>query len=156
MELRIATIFQSTLPRRERPDVVTPTVPSNNISIHAPAKGATESRGELQLNRSNFNPRSREGSDGDLKELLKTIEISIHAPAKGATYPKKENGSGQEISIHAPAKGATTARLTELLPLKISIHAPAKGATCLPELFQNKIRFQSTLPRRERQFQNTY
>ena len=55
------------------------------ISIHAPAKGATE--------------------DGDRIEVIS--RISIHAPAKGATTEFFEVGEGEEISIHAPAKGAT-------------------------------------------------
>ena len=32
-----------------------------------------------------FNPRSREGSDHDLLWILQKVDISIHAPAKGAT-----------------------------------------------------------------------
>ena len=58
--------FQSTLPRRERPDckgIQTPFIPT--ISIHAPAKGATSATAR------------REDQPG----------ISIHAPAKGATLP---------------------------------------------------------------------
>ena len=56
------------------------------------------------------------------------MEISIHAPAKGATQSEKFWLCGQSISIHAPAKGATTPYRTTLFHL----------------------RFQSTLPRRER------
>ena len=55
------------------------------ISIHAPAKGAT-----------------------DYKQLIKNmIDISIHAPAKGATCLLLEAAGRACISIHAPAKGAT-------------------------------------------------
>ena len=99
--------FQSTLPRRERlfaaykADVTA-------ISIHAPAKGATSHNSSLSLNIfisihapakgatlyvqasaqgvSNFNPRSREGSDAGAghRDACES-DISIHAPAKGAT-----------------------------------------------------------------------
>ena len=77
-----------------------------------------------------FNPRSREGSDGRLEEKGRGCRISIHAPAKGATLevflvsgflsfqstlPRRERletavGKAREkwISIHAPAKGATS------------------------------------------------
>ena len=78
------------------------------ISIHAPAKGATvyraggwilHSRFQSTLprrerrhrstapnpNRSNFNPRSREGSDLSFQMFRHKYLISIHAPAKGAT-----------------------------------------------------------------------
>ena len=56
------------------------------ISIHAPAKGATEYE----------------------NNNAKTTEISIHAPAKGATNAKSGNRGVILISIHAPAKGATS------------------------------------------------
>ncbi len=46
------------------------------------------------MSTSNFNPRSREGSDKDTK-----------MPLEGATF----------ISIHAPAKGAT-AKITKTIP----------------------------------------
>ena len=36
---------------------------------------------------SNFNPRSREGSDRTLSEHRRSRHISIHAPARGATVP---------------------------------------------------------------------
>ena len=55
------------------------------ISIHAPAKGATL----IQL------------------VLYRVVDISIHAPAKGATRFDKLRENAEKISIHAPAKGAT-------------------------------------------------
>ena len=56
-----------------------------NISIHAPANGAT------------------------LYDVLIKIRpnISIHAPANGATCTHREPRSKNAISIHAPANGAT-------------------------------------------------
>ena len=57
-----------------------------DISIHAPARGATASE---------YNGSS-------------TWEISIHAPARGATINAYLNGGFFYISIHAPARGATT------------------------------------------------
>ena len=77
--------FQSTLPRRERQratitkhrirriSIHAPakgatraggdTSGGDAISIHAPAKGATSHRTGMWMQQSNFNPRSREGSD---------------------------------------------------------------------------------------------
>ena len=55
-----------------------------------------------------------------------------------------------QISIHAPAKGATESLKCESIGLLISIHAPAKGATMKSVSPGSPIRFQSTLPRRER------
>ena len=56
------------------------------ISIHAPAKGATDNLAGSDISILDFNPRSREGSDDFCwhSNYLK-CPISIHAPAKGAT-----------------------------------------------------------------------
>ena len=57
------------------------------ISIHAPARGATIKRDTGSSARSNFNPRSREGSDAAETGKENQGQISIHAPARGATRP---------------------------------------------------------------------
>ena len=130
--------FQSTRPRRARPGRerprATPRCNSSNllaqVSIHAPAKGAT--RIEMV----------------DINQAF----VSIHAPAKGATFtaakhidelrfqstrPRRArqtdalpSATSSGVSIHAPAKGATivTAKI-EFEQSLVSIHAPAKGAT---------------------------
>ena len=56
-----------------------------DISIHAPARGATY---QLQTN-------------------YRSNQISIHAPARGATSSTTGGGGYKHISIHAPARGAT-------------------------------------------------
>ncbi len=76
--------FQSTLPRRERPDMA---VPEKDFSY--------------------FNPRSHEGSDDNGKSRYQYYKISIHAPTKGATDQQIRAIAGIKISIHAPTKGAT-------------------------------------------------
>ena len=144
-------VFQSTLPRRERQCLYPLRCPVFQISIHAPAKGAT----------------------GYVLRILHSSGISIHAPAKGATLWCHRISFPLYISIHAPAKGATSHRALWHLSADISIHAPAKGATRVAA--QRKQRagdfnprsregsdqrarptaerptpFQSTLPRRER------
>ena len=122
------TLFQSTLPRRER-----------------------RKRALWRFDRFYFNPRSREGSDAFFCSSFMVCNISIHAPAKGATSDISICWHRIIISIHAPAKGATARKKEEITYYPISIHAPAKGATkdFAVEWFIN--RFQSTLPRRERQ-----
>ncbi len=78
----------------------------------------------------NFNPRSREGSDtGCMFCGYGCHLISIHAPARGATRQAAEALDAQIISIHAPARGATMSRQRVLITVSI---------------------FQSTLPRGER------
>ncbi len=76
----------------------------------------------------NFNPRSREGSDSFQLFVKVMFSISIHAPAKGATWTSGRFYTESAISIHAPAKGATW----------------TSYAVCA------MMGFQSTLPRRER------
>ena len=100
----------------------------------------------------NFNPRSREGSDGKTcfatrasrifqstlprgerhhsrQDIERDNYISIHAPARGATSQKGCLSSGLRISIHAPARGATVDDYCQECGNFISIHAPARGAT---------------------------
>ena len=101
-----------------------------NISIHAPAWGATHHRPPGHLRQMNFNPRSRMGSD-HITDLHRCIHscISIHAPAWGATKINRILEIFVSISIHAPAWGATAAA-----SLIVSLHPI----------------FQSTLPHGER------
>ena len=125
----IIIVFQSTLPRRERLDTRTVVLVFLDISIHAPAKGATTCIKMFHSAVINFNPRSREGSDLMRSVTQKCINC---------------------ISIHAPAKGATIQQNTKRRNTGISIHAPAKGATIDSQISAKVHTFQSTLPRRER------
>ena len=121
-----------------------------------------------------FNPRSREGSDGcgmilssyskKFQSTLPRRERRINIMILGSnirfqsTLPRRERQSRKGfhrdrrlISIHAPAKGATYMKLITTYTMKISIHAPAKGATSYLKEDNKMMKFQSTLPRRERQ-----
>ena len=98
------------------------------ISIHAPASGATQT--------------------ADANKT--TLQISIHAPASGATFNDQTFRPFMPISIHAPASGATRICLTFNFLSSISIHAPASGATCSSDKDRDTEPFQSTLPRVER------
>ena len=64
-----------------------------DISIHAPARGATS----------------------DNRKHYSTDSISIHAPARGATPPIFLQIVGDIISIHAPARGATDILVSEII-----------------------------------------
>ncbi len=81
----VADEFQSTLPRGERQINHKIIASCYTISIHAPARGATLTRSRQYDRKTNFNPRSREGSDCHLSEQRVHMVISIHAPARGAT-----------------------------------------------------------------------
>ena len=101
----------------------------DEISIHAPAWGATfRYRFSLHF-RQYFNPRTRMGCDGGAGGKVEYSDISIHAPAWGATGEIADVESLVDISIHAPAWGATQFPEELENPPGISIHAPAWGAT---------------------------
>ena len=144
------------------------------ISIHAPAKGATlhksfshalllyfnprsrEGSDTTDAGQRNstadFNPRSREGSDGKRTEAaLVAFQISIHAPAKGATRQQAHDLETHKNFNPRSREGSDSQFRSATLPKGISIHAPAKGATTTLETTQQIPKFQSTLPRRERQ-----
>ena len=79
------------------------------ISIHAPGKGATPTINPLLIGNCYFNPRSREGSD---------LILIAKYPPRSNFNPRSREGSDVPllpdtdpiliISIHAPGKGATT------------------------------------------------
>ena len=79
------TLFQSTLPREERHVTAAEKRAVFDISIHAPTRGATNSK------------------DSDIHWIC----ISIHAPTRGATGSPDRNQQVNAISIHAPTRGAT-------------------------------------------------
>ena len=128
-----------------------PILAHSSISIHAPAKGATAGRGRAGSRCSDFNPRSREGSDySSLPSRYVVCDFNPRS-REGSDYQRNPLYVSPKISIHAPAKGATMAYIKlcrhsgfqSTLPRRerpdhilrkesekrISIHAPAKGAT---------------------------
>ena len=76
--------FQSTLPRRERPDFCIGNKKVLEFQSTLPRRERQHGM-HFRTMRSHFNPRSREGSDHDCGCIVTQIMISIHAPAKGAT-----------------------------------------------------------------------
>ena len=124
------------------------------VSIHAPARGATGiiKREWWQLWVSIHAPAR--GATPLVPGLSANIRVSIHAPARGATarwwvwrppfncfYPRPRTGGDKShvvkacydgVSIHAPARGATITRRVAVPGDGVSIHAPARGATARP------------------------
>ena len=106
----------------------------SKISIHAPARGATE-----------------------------VFRITPSMKLFQSTLPRGERRSRRQrlfeiarISIHAPASGATVTMVRMAKMVKISIHAPASGATLeVVEVVRRRV-FQSTLPRVERRATSTW
>ena len=86
--LALALRFQSTLPRRERLVSPPPYSVFCIISIHAPAKGATRVCTSSTATAPNFNPRSREGSDG-ITDMEKLVGKKFQS-----TLPRRERRPG--------------------------------------------------------------
>ena len=149
------TIFQSTLPWRERRTRRYQQSSRNEISIHAPVKGATLFLW-LHLEMIQFQstlPWRERRFKGFLK--AKTVGISIHAPVKGATlgpasppwfWPRFQSTlpwrerqmqlswyrSKYLFQSTLPWRERRGKSLYYPLPCNISIHAPVKGATQQP------------------------
>ena len=79
-------LFQSTHPLRGATHPALCRCKVAEISIHAPARGATRSATTGAHTFRHFNPRTREGCDlGSPRRRAMERFISIHAPARGAT-----------------------------------------------------------------------
>ena len=77
-----------------------------------------------------FNPRSREGSDKTLAELLtQPAKVSIHAPVKGATKLRKKINFSLVCFNPRSREGSDAAEADYRRFNPVSIHAPVKGAT---------------------------
>ena len=103
--------FQSTRPHGARQAKYKPHVVTDDISIHAPAWGATR-----------VNPIN-----------LSTFSISIHAPAWGATRVEFAAEAKISISIHAPAWGATCCGMAKMTAKQFQSTRPhgARQQICL-------------------------
>ena len=78
--------FQSTRPQGARPRGDAEIRVAVDVSIHAPARGATNSIRTCRLSSCSFNPRARKGRDPvGLRRGQGRPRVSIHAPARGAT-----------------------------------------------------------------------
>ena len=99
-------LFQSTRPQGARRMPGNP-CPHRQISIHAPARGATgpmaENRGRLQ----DFNPRARKGRDTKRPKQNTTTFYFNPRARKGRDMKHLDRSGAIAISIHAPARGAT-------------------------------------------------
>ena len=148
-----------------------------SISIHAPARGATAGITATQNLSQDFNPRSREGSDTVCSPFVISSQyfnprsregsdlpswciwsmasiISIHAPARGATKVTVHfNQNHSNISIHAPARGATGDAKDIWLAVRNFNPRSREGSDIQPTRNKRETadKFQSTLPRGERQ-----
>ena len=144
-------VFQSTLPRRQRLQLLQPQDTDISISIYATAKAATWCEEKCLPCYGNFNLRYREGSDGNLLILPVPGHYFNLRYREGSDYDNVDIYALYIISIYATAKAATkklfnSGRLTEfqstlprrqrhvllghcVMHMPISIYATAKAAT---------------------------
>jgi len=140
--------FQSTPLREGRPTGKVEDTTSD-VSIHAPARGATLGDQGGKLMATGFNPRPCARGDETNPPAGGGMEVSIHAPARGATPDSRNIRPCGLVSIHAPARGATLGFSPCAERGFVSIHAPARGATYMESIYPSgDTRFQST-PLRE-------
>ena len=79
----------------------------HQISIHAPARGATRPAARRTSLTEFQSTPPRGGRHCPAAFQYQPGAISIHAPARGATVTSNGAAHSVQISIHAPARGAT-------------------------------------------------
>ncbi len=147
----LPSTFQSTPPRGGRPSRVVSYILSATVSIHAPARGATETshnergwnwfqstppRGGRQATDNFLHDRFRFQSTpprgGRREEIVANARESLFqsTPPRGGRRTSQETTRNfRKVSIHAPARGATQDFFGGFPSAIVSIHAPARGAT---------------------------
>ena len=145
-----------------------------HISIHAPAKGATPAIASAIINKGDFNPRSREGSDDSRLNFVfdETKNFNPRSREGSDSFlnrvseffrnfnPRSREGSDVDgiVSNQDPAQFQSTLPRRER-PKQLSLYSALtdfnprsrEGSDhYLLRLIFHHRRFQSTLPRRER------
>ena len=102
---------------------------TSRISIHAPPRGATWRLGKVQRQSENFN--SRPSARGDAVQLPAEQEcrISIHAPPRGATRIAGDSREPLIFQFTPLREGRPLRDGDGFFSILISIHAPPRGAT---------------------------
>ena len=128
--LSLTLVFQSTLPREERPFFIFLIKLSLSISIHAPTRGATfrtlADIGHLTLFQSTL---PREERHSWHISPLNPVLISIHAPTRGATFGGISCNKTVQFQSTLPREERLATPSSILALVDISIHAPTRGAT---------------------------
>ena len=113
--------------REGRDDGKRYTVARSSVSIHAPARGATQFAGVTAHSRS-FNSRAREGRDKTIIFPPSPCQFQFTRP-RGAR-PRADAGSCWLASFNSRAReGRDKGTCDYYVWLLVSIHAPARGAT---------------------------
>jgi len=82
------------------------------VSIRAPARGATQGGSRIADPGIGFNPRPCARGDEDYRRKCRDPgAVSIRAPARGATCTACRQPRSRPVSIRAPARGATSSNV---------------------------------------------
>ena len=101
-------LFQSTHPRGVRHDLLRYFGQPTNVSIHAPARGATYSGRCKRASEARFNPRTREGCDESSPTSKSSASSFQSTHPRGVRHHQTSaKHNNHLVSIHAPARGAT-------------------------------------------------
>ena len=121
------------------------------ISIHAPAKGATQGRRLCACVRQDFNPRSREGSDPGF-----SVTVSICCIFQ-STLPRRERPAAdrcvhRQSHFNPRSREGSDAPITSFADRLSHFNPRSREGSDLSSAFALSTcsAFQSTLPRRER------
>ena len=120
--------FQSTRPHGARHGLSDAGLIVDEVSIHAPARGATVlATGQFTINE--FQSTRPHGARLLLLVADALTLVSIHAPARGATLSAPAIDASSGFQSTRPHGARHVGNMVELQLLKVSIHAPARGAT---------------------------
>ena len=141
------SLFQFTRPRGARPRHGFVPGCCECVSIHAPARGATFVRQQVDVyaNVSIHAPARGATRAGILAEELPAV--SIHAPARGATCPSRRLRGCRAFQFTRPRGARRAIRYDKDQLVMVSIHAPARGATSIMLNISPVKPFQFTRPR---------
>ena len=102
---------------------------AREVSIHAPARGATKDLHDT-VKAALFQSTPPRGGRHRGIRTWGSEGLFQSTPPRGGRPARVHHGSGRCcVSIHAPARGATAATDLTPSPSLVSIHAPARGAT---------------------------
>ena len=172
--LSVFHVFQSTLPRRERLLACLFETLFCLISIHAPAKGATVISLYQVIEKANFNPRSREGSDETRqykfvrfkkfqstlprRERLETAGETVTDIRFQSTLPRRERQKKRkkiliQQNFNPRSREGSDITNNNDTDIYIDFNPRSREGSDLRvfSVTTRAIIFQSTLPRRERQ-----
>ncbi len=110
-----AKAFRSTPPRRGQPQFDVRRKTQCQVSIHAPAQGATRAGGCARPGQNSFDPRPRAGGNlAPIDDHPPRRGVSIHAPAQGATRRRATSWRGASSFDPRPRAGGNRRRFPRL------------------------------------------